>query len=176
MQQHVDIGTYIPAGQERLCLKLKHLCGVLFTNVLFFFGRYAVEVIDNSEEGNVGRFQDGMSITAVPVMFYKVYLVKHYLQFTDWLVWQDFDLIVKNPHHWFEQYLTSSSSSSSSSIANLERRDDGGDDDVGDVASEDLGCDGARYTWIRGWVVIFDCGFRVLQYCFDQFFVVYPTV
>ena len=32
---------------------------------------------------------------------------RYYLQFTDWLVWLDYDLIVKNPHNWFEQYMDS---------------------------------------------------------------------
>ena len=51
--------------------------------------RYVIEVVDNS------KIQDKM-----PIMFYKTYLVSHYLQFTDWLVWMDYDLIVKNPHNW----------------------------------------------------------------------------
>ena len=56
--------------------------------------RYVIEVVDNSKIQNT-----------VPIMFYKTYLVSHYLQFTDWLVWMDYDLIIKNPHNWFEQYL-----------------------------------------------------------------------
>ena len=50
--------------------------------------RYVIEVVDNSK------------ITKTPIMFYKTYLVSQYLQFTDWLVWMDYDLIVKNPHNW----------------------------------------------------------------------------
>ena len=64
-----------------------------------------MEVIDRSEYANATRSKDGKTTRPVPIMFYKTYLVKQYLQFTDWLVWQDFDLIVKNPHNWFEQYL-----------------------------------------------------------------------
>ena len=50
--------------------------------------RYVIEVVDNS------------NVKGVAIMFYKIYLVSFYLQFTDWLVWMDYDLIVKNPHNW----------------------------------------------------------------------------
>ena len=54
--------------------------------------RYVIEVVDDKK-------------MTVPVQFYKVYIVQHYLKHTDYLVWLDYDLIVKNPHNWFEQYI-----------------------------------------------------------------------
>ena len=52
---------------------------------------YIVEVMDDSK-------------IKTAVQFYKLYTVQHYLALTDWLVWLDYDLIVKNPHNWYEQY------------------------------------------------------------------------
>ena len=69
--------------------------------------RYVVEVIDNRKKLDDRYAIDSGNVGSVPIMLYKAYMVKYYLQFTDWLVWQDFDLIVKNPHNWFEQYLSS---------------------------------------------------------------------
>ena len=40
----------------------------------------------------------------VQAMYYKPYFVRRLLPLADWLVWMDFDLIVTNPHHWFETY------------------------------------------------------------------------
>ena len=57
--------------------------------------KYIVEVIP----GDILRIKD------IEPMYYKAFLVKHYLRLTDWLVWLDFDLIVKNPSNWYEQYL-----------------------------------------------------------------------
>ena len=39
------------------------------------------------------------------VQYYKPHLVKQYLELTDWLVFLDYDLIVKHPHNWYEQYI-----------------------------------------------------------------------
>ena len=55
--------------------------------------KYVVEVVPDDLLGDI------------PPMFYKVFVVKHYLPLTDWLVWLDYDLIVKNPWNWYEQYL-----------------------------------------------------------------------
>jgi len=54
--------------------------------------RYVIEVVDDKK-------------LTVPVQYYKVYVVQHYLKYADYLVWLDYDLIVKNPHNWFEQYI-----------------------------------------------------------------------
>ena len=55
---------------------------------------YIIEVVNTNPHNNTG------AIDSMPIMYYKPYLVSHYLQFTDWLVWMDYDLIVKNPHNW----------------------------------------------------------------------------
>ena len=64
---------------------------------------YMIEVVDTNMDDSTNPEEN---MDDLPVMYYKPYLVSHYLQFTDWLVWMDYDLIVKNPHNFFEQYVT----------------------------------------------------------------------
>ena len=62
--------------------------------------KYIIEVVNTNAKANSALPKP---LDTTPIMFYKPYLVSHYLQFTDWLVWMDYDLIIKNPHNFFEQ-------------------------------------------------------------------------
>ena len=79
---------YLSRGSPTLALK-NRACYVVARG-----HRYIVDVLDTTKFHGLAPK-------------YKLHVLKTYLPFTDWLVYLDPNVIVRNPHNWMEQYVLS---------------------------------------------------------------------